>query len=73
MYVIVFWAIGAAATVDAVARSQAEWVAADRNKGWWVTCRVVLGAAGAFAYVLLVLPKLVPGGRRARSDPFAKR
>jgi hypothetical protein len=43
-------------------RSQSDWVAADRSRGWWLTMTVCLGMFGlglltAVIYVVGVLPR----------------
>ncbi len=54
----VFWLVGLLAVVDAVRHSEALWVAAERNKGFWITLMVFTGGLGAVMYVLALRPRL---------------
>jgi hypothetical protein len=60
-YLIVSWLCGVAVVVDAVRRPHAQWVAADRDRGWWVATIVAcsifgLGPMAAGTYLVAIVP-----------------
>lgn len=62
VYLIFSYLCGAAATVDAYRRPHGQWVAADRNRGWWAVLIVTLaifglGPLGGLIYLLAVVPR----------------
>lgn len=60
-----FWLLGLVAVADGARRTEALWVAADRNKTFWLILMTVTGAIGAVIYALAILPRL----RSADLDP----
>lgn len=52
---VLFWVVTGAAFLDACRRSSVEWVAADRNRAFWLVMLVVLNIVGAVFYLLLVV------------------
>jgi hypothetical protein len=56
------------ALADEIRRPASAWVAADRNRGFWITITIVLGLLGcgvlvAVAYLLIVIPGFAAGDR----------
>ena len=77
LYLIFAYVCGVATIIDAVRRPQAQWVAADRDRTWWVGGIVVctLFAVGPIIG-LVYLVGVVPGFAREQrydTDSFKKR
>jgi hypothetical protein len=73
---IISYLAAAAALGDQLRRPASAWVAADRNRGWWIATTTVFGlfACGiviAPAYLLGVVPRF--GNHLAVDDAFRKR
>jgi hypothetical protein len=67
-YLIFSGLCGAAAVFDALRRPHGQWVAADRNRGWWVTTIVTCGVFGLGPIVgAIYLLAIVPGFSRSHS------
>jgi predicted PurR-regulated permease PerM len=54
---VFFWVVTGAAFLDVCRRPSVEWVAADRNRAFWLVMLVVLNIVGAVFYLLLVVPQ----------------
>lgn len=64
---VISYLIGAVTVLDEMRRPHSAWVAADRNRGWWITTSVIFGIAGCglfmgIAYLVGVLPGLSQSG-----------
>jgi hypothetical protein len=65
-------ALGIFAALDAIRRPSSAWVAADRDKGWWVTgliCFSWFGVVTAPLYALVLLPRLMGHGQGRFGKP----
>jgi hypothetical protein len=62
VYLIVSWLCGAAVMLDAYRRPHGQWVAADRDRGWWAVLIVTLaifglGPLGGIIYLAAIVPR----------------
>lgn len=84
-FLVICYIANAIVFVYALTRPSAAWLAADRNRGFWITIIAMCGVLGAVglaadvAFVLLVLPRLLRGvsadtseDPRVRPNPFVK-
>jgi hypothetical protein len=84
-FITISYIANAAVFVYALTRPSAAWLAADRNKGFWITVLAICGVIGSpglladTAFLLLVLPRMLRGGSsaasedpRVRPNPFVK-
>ena len=58
---VLFLAIAAAGVIDAARRPASQWVAADRNRAFWIVMMVFLNILGVVAYVIAVVPRFSGG------------
>ena len=84
-FIAICYMANAAVFVYALTRPSGMWLAADRNRGFWITTLAICGVLGAAglaadaAFLLLVLPRLLGNGTaavsedpRVRPNPFVK-
>lgn len=83
-FIAICYIANAAVFIYALTRPSGAWLAADRNRGFWITtlaiCGVlgVVGLAADVAFLLVVLPRLrasanaVSEDPRVRPNPFVK-
>jgi hypothetical protein len=81
---VLCYIVNAAVFLFAFTRPTAAWLAADRNRGFWLTILAVLGFLAVpgiiadVAFFILVLPRMLSAGRpvpedpRVRPNPFVK-
>lgn len=65
LVIAICWVIA----LDGIRRSSAEWLAADRQRSFWILFLIILGPLFVIPYLVGVLPKLVSAGRRGVADP----
>jgi hypothetical protein len=58
--------------LDAARRPASVWVAADRNKVFWVTLLALFGVVMVIPYGIAVFPRLVEAGRANVGSEFRK-
>lgn len=84
-FITICYIANAAVFVYALTRPSAAWLAADRNRGFWIILLAICGILGAVglgadaAFLVLVLPRLLRSGStaapqdpRVRPNPFVK-
>ena len=67
-WIWLLWALGWVAAVDCLRRPHLQWVAADRQRAFWVVMLIFLGPLMVWIYLIGVLPRLNSASGAAADD-----
>lgn len=64
----VLWVLGWIAAIDCLRRPHIQWLAADREKTFWVVMLIAFGPLTVWIYLIGVLPKLLAAASTSDGD-----